>query len=97
MKCVFERLKCIFGGGQVSGLQSLANRGEILLPLADLESIPAGKRPLMAKRDDVAEGGFGGRQVAGLKCLPKLLKIVLPGLKILLQLLTDRNAGNGCC
>lgn len=91
-----ECRESLLGAGQVSRLQSLPNRFEILLALADQERITIGFGAVLAELDDFVVGGLRPGQIAVLKGPSELLQICATGLKIL-QLLADRNAGNSGC
>jgi hypothetical protein len=87
-----ERLS---GARQVSGLQSLADGGEILLAEGVRKRVSAGKRPALAELGNILEGGFSGGQIAGAQRLPECVQIALPGVEILLDWLVQRATGNG--
>ena len=88
--------KSFLGGGQVSGLEGLADGGKILLTLAYLEGISVGEWAVLAQTLNRAVFLLGAGEVSGLERLAQLLQIGSPLLKVRLQFLVNRTRGNRC-
>jgi len=88
--------KCLLRPGEVSGLQCLADGGEVLLTLADLEWIAVGEWPMLAQILDGGEFLLSTGEVTRLERLAKFLQIRAALLKVRLQLMINRTGGNGC-
>jgi hypothetical protein len=97
LKRALERAEGRLGTRQISRLQSLSKGGEILLALGARERFPAGERAALPELHNVIVGTLSTGQIVGIQRLSELLQIALPSLKVLLDLLVNGTAGNGCC
>jgi len=93
LKRSFERTEGLLGTRKVSRLQDLSEGGEILFPLVSQKRISPWAA--LTERNNVVVDGLSAGQVARPERLSELLQIALPSLKILLQLLVQRDTGNG--
>jgi hypothetical protein len=96
VECTFQLTERLLSARQVSRLQSLTHRGEILLSLAPSKRAAVCEWAALAQSLKRLVLLLCSDQIPRLKRLPKLLQIGASLMKVGLQFLIERIGGNGC-
>src|ERR1700686_4179373 len=93
MERTLQLRECLLRASQIASLESLPNRGEVLLSRADLESVSVGQRAALGESLNRREVILGGGQIAGLEVFAELLQVGLALLEVTRRLV-DHTTGN---